>query len=64
VKRFVLQQTIIRPKSNNFYDLSTTNAKTWVGLKTGWRKTGRANFDTFLDITFVLLELFLISIDL
>jgi hypothetical protein len=31
---------------------------TWVGLKTGRRKTGRANLDTFLDITFVLLELF------
>ena len=28
-----------------------------VGLKTGRRKTGRANFDIFLDITFVLLEL-------
>ena len=24
-----------------------------VGLKTGRRKTGRANFDTFLDITFL-----------
>ena len=29
-----------------------------VGLKTGRRKTGRENFDTFLDITFLLLELF------
>ena len=29
-----------------------------VGLKTGQRKTGRANFDIFLDITFLLLELF------
>ena len=29
-----------------------------VGLKTGRRKTERANFDTFLDITFLLVELF------
>ena len=29
-----------------------------VGLKTGLRKTGRANFDTFLDITFLFLEPF------
>ena len=29
-----------------------------VGLKTGRRKTGRTNCDTFLDITFLLLELF------
>jgi hypothetical protein len=28
-----------------------------VGLKTGLRKTGRANFDTFLDITCLLVEL-------
>ena len=31
---------------------------TGVGLKTGRRKTGRANCDTFLAITFLLLELF------
>ena len=30
-----------------------------VGLKTGRRKTGRANFDTYLDITFLLFELLL-----
>ena len=29
-----------------------------VGLKTGRRKTGRANFDTFFEITFLLLEFF------
>jgi hypothetical protein len=33
--------------------------KIWVGLKTGRRKTGRANLDTFLDITLLLLELLL-----
>jgi hypothetical protein len=30
----------------------------WVGLKTGRRKTGRANFDILLDITFLLFEIF------
>jgi hypothetical protein len=29
-----------------------------VGIKTRRRKTGRANFDSFLDITFLLLKLF------
>jgi hypothetical protein len=29
-----------------------------VGLKTGRRKTGRANFDAFFEITFLLLEFF------
>jgi hypothetical protein len=47
---------------NNYSTLSEERHKKIsnirVGLKTGRRKTGRANFDIFLDITFLLLELF------
>jgi hypothetical protein len=40
-------------------EVATSDGRRRVGLKTGRRKTGRADFDTFLDITFLLLELFL-----
>jgi hypothetical protein len=36
----------------------TNHRKLRDGLKTRRRKTGRANSDIFLDITFLLLELF------
>jgi len=42
----------VKYSHGSIFSLSTID-RLWVGLK-----TGRANFDTFLDITFLLLELF------
>ena len=45
------------PNRGERYGAKYENAVAY--LLSGWSKTGRANFDILLDITFLLLELFL-----